>query len=74
MRYKSSLFGNLLPTMNCLSPQGLTPYDVKYYMVIIAKDSESLIHLFSAFDLRLDDLLKIFYPARKEILSDVQKK
>ncbi|KAL4463693.1 hypothetical protein ABPG72_009043 [Tetrahymena utriculariae] len=54
--------------------EGMTPYDVRYYLVLIAKDENHLIQLFSSFNLRLADLLKIYYPARMALLGDIQKK
>eukprot|EP01016_Furgasonia_blochmanni_P029227 TRINITY_DN3076_c0_g1_i24.p1 TRINITY_DN3076_c0_g1~~TRINITY_DN3076_c0_g1_i24.p1 ORF type:complete len:131 (-),score=11.89 TRINITY_DN3076_c0_g1_i24:204-596(-) len=50
--------------------EGMTPYDVRYYLAIIIKDSMEVKIPFSGFDLSLNQLLQVYYPSRRFLELD----
>ena len=51
----------------------MTPYNIRYYMAIIAKESDKLIIVFESFKLDLSTLLKIYYPTRMFMALDFKQ-
>lgn len=51
----------------------MTPYNIRYYMAIIAKESDKLIIVFESFKLDLFTLLKIYYPTRVFLQLDFKQ-
>ena len=51
----------------------MTPYDIRYYMAIIAKEHEKLIIVFESLKLDLKTLLKIYYPTRTFLQLDYRQ-
>ena len=48
----------------------MTPFDIRYQLLILTKNNEKSVLIFQDFQLKCETLLKIFYPARELLQLD----